>query len=112
MRRVIDCDEIDEGEFQRDYERRIMEMRTVTGCFSDDGLYDVTIFETGPIILSLSFVDESCVYVKKDREIRFGFRAEKYSVTPIEMAQKWFDNGGKKWLTDKIRELSEQREAM
>ena len=95
-------------EAQRAYNRRIMEKRAATGCYDEDGLCKVTTYEEGPILLSLRFVDDSSIHVLREGGVLTSRTCEKSFVVPLDIAGKWYENGGAKWLNAKIKELKEK----
>ena len=105
MTEMLFASEIEEA--QRAYNRRIMEERARTGCYDENGLYKVTSYKEGDVFLYLEFVDDSSIYVLRDGRIQTSRPSEGLYVTPLNMAGKWYDNGGEAWLDAKIKELKE-----
>ena len=101
----------DEAEAQRAYERRIMERRVETGCYTEAGLYAVIAYETGEVVLYLRFVDDSSIFVTKSGHVSIGAKVEKCGVTPLFLSRKWFNGDGEAWLSAKINALRVQEKA-
>ena len=71
------------------YNRRIMERRVETGCYSEDGLYEVINGNINdPFMLRLRFVDDSCIRVLRDGRCLLCHAVEDLGVTAILMEKK------------------------
>ena len=97
-----------EEESRREYEQRIADKRAATGCYSEDGLYNIRIYKKGTCMIYLSFVDDSSLTVFRDGEIQGCMPCEKCGVTPLRMMEKWLNNGGREYLEKEIAKLTKE----
>ena len=106
MTEMLVTSEIEEA--QRAYNRRVMEKRAETGCYDEDGLCDAVEYEKGKVVLFLDFVDDSSIHVLRDGRISISIPDEDAFIVPLDMAMKWYENGGEKWLAAKMKELKKK----
>jgi len=95
-------------EARLEYEQRIADKRAATGCYREDGLYQMDIYKMGFFVLCLDFVDDSSITVTHNGMIGWSANVENWGGTPRNMAEKWLNNGGREWIAEKYSELREE----